>query len=116
MADTFIGVSPEAILAHVESVASAAAGGPVVARIGDEMLGFRNVGVDLPRRRMSAHEARILRSRVRDALEKAHVVLAPSALAPRVAGDICGSVRVRVLAVGSGDAARLLQPPRPATR
>ena len=51
----------------------------------------------------------MLRARVRDALEAAGVTMAVHALAPRVGGDLRGSVNVRRLERRSGDAAGLLR-------
>jgi hypothetical protein len=55
---------------------------------------------------------RLLRQRVRDALERAGVILAETALAPPVGGDIRGSVRVREVAPTHKDAAHMLFAPQ----
>jgi hypothetical protein len=109
---TFIGLSVTDVLSHILAVASSAASAPVAVHVGDDAFGCRNVGIELPRGRRSAEATRMMRLRVREALEQAGVVLAESALAPRVPGDIRGSVRVRVVAPTYADAAHMLQPPR----
>jgi hypothetical protein len=90
----FLDAAPSDIAARVTAVASGAAGAPVAVRVGDEAFGYRNVGVTLPRARRSALEARNLRRRVMLALERLGVTSAEAALAPRVVGDLVGSVRV----------------------
>ncbi len=113
VSSAFLDFTSAAVAARVQAVATAAAGGPVVVRVGDEVHGFRNVGVDLPRARRSAAEGRLLRNRVRAALEGAGVILAPTAIAPKVEGDILGNVRVRELPVNWADASGLAEaPPR----
>jgi hypothetical protein len=111
---SFLGFSPADVAARVGAVASEAAGGPVVVRVGDEVFGCCNVGVDLAptRRRRPAAAGRALRRRVLDALERAGVVLAELAIAPRVAGELRGSVRVRESVPSQGDAAHMLRAPR----
>ncbi|MFT3773972.1 MAG: hypothetical protein QM820_52050 [Minicystis sp.] len=112
MPSDFLGLSSADVAARLSAIASAAAAGPVDIHLGDDVFGCRNIGVDLPRQRRSATATRLLRQRVRDALERAGVVLAESALAPKVAGDIRGSVRVREITPTYGDAAHMLRPPR----
>jgi hypothetical protein len=77
-------------------------------RIGGEVFGYRNIGVDFPPGRWSAAEGRLLRA----ALEAAGVPSAENALAPKVAGDLLGNVRVRDVGINWGDAAGLLGMPR----
>lgn len=112
MPSDYLGLSPADVVARIHAVASAAASATVTVRLGDEVFGCRNVGLDLPAQRRSATATRLLRARVRDALERAGVILAETALAPRVSGDIRGSVRVREVAPTQKDAAHMLQPPR----
>jgi hypothetical protein len=107
----FLDLSADDIIASVQAIASAAAGGPVVVRLGEELLGYRNVAVDLPARRCSAAEGRLLRSRVRAALETGGVTLAEHARAPKVAGEIRGSIRVRDVGMSWGDASGLVRAP-----
>jgi hypothetical protein len=102
-----LNLSADEIAARIHASATAAAGAPVLVRVGDEVHGYRNIGVDLPRGRRSAVEGRRLLNRVRAALEARGVPLAETALAPKVGGDIRGSVQVRELALGGGDAAGL---------
>ena len=108
----FVGLTPVAVEARVSLAASTAAGARVVVHVGEDVFGCRNVGVDLPRARRSAAETRALRQRVRDALERIGVILAESALAPRVMGDVRGSVRVRDVAPTRADASHMLMPSR----
>lgn len=112
MPSAFLGLTTIEVISRLLSIASAAASAPVTVHVGEDAFGCRNVGVELPRGRRSAAATRLLRQRVREALERGGVVLAESALAPRVAGDIRGSVRVREVAPTYGDAANMLQPPR----
>jgi hypothetical protein len=98
------------IAARVQAVAATVADGPVVVHVGNEVHGFRNVGVGLPRRRRSANESCLLRKRVWAALEAAGVTMAETADEPKVAGDLLGNVRVRELAVDWRDASRLAGP------
>lgn len=112
MPSAYLGLAPADIAARLLSLASAVADAPVVIHLGGDVFGCRNVGVELPRRRRSTMETRLLRQRVRDALERGGVVLAPSALAPRVPGDIHGSVRVREVVPTYQDAAHMLVAPR----
>ncbi len=106
----FLDATPAQILARLEAVAAAAAGGPVRVRVGDEVFGCRNVGVDLPAGRRSASATRRLRNALHRALEAAGVVQAETAVAPRVGGDLTGNVRVRAVAVSWGDASQLARP------
>jgi len=108
----FVDATPAQIVAHLQAVATAVAGGPVTVRVGAEVFGCRNVGVDLPAERRSASAARLLRGRVRAALEAAGVVLAETAVAPRVGGDLTGNVRVREVAANWADASQLARPGR----
>jgi hypothetical protein len=58
-------------------------------------------------------DVRRLRNRVRDALEKAGVVMVATAGAPKVAGELLGNVRVREVDPSWGDASGLARsPPR----
>ena len=98
----FLDLAPADIVARVEAVAAGAAGGPVRVRVGDEAHRYRNVGVDLPKGRRSASAGRLLRSRVWAALEGAGFVMAENAIAPKVTGDLRGSVRVRKAAASRG--------------
>ncbi len=112
---SFLGLTPADVVARVSAVASEAAAAPVVVRVGAEVFGCCNVGVDLPDdrgRRRPAAAARSLRRRVQDALEQAGVVLAELALAPRVPGDVRGSVRVRESVPDHTDAADMVSAPR----
>jgi hypothetical protein len=111
MLSSFLNLTALDVAARVQTVAAAAARGPVVVRVGDEVFGYRNVGVDLPRGRRSAAEGRLLRNRVWVALETAGVVMAETAGAPKVGGDMLGSVRVREVAANWGDASGLARPP-----
>lgn len=110
MTPAFLGLSPALVAERVAIAASSAIAAPVVVHVGDDVFGCRNVGVDLPRARRSTVETRLLRARLRDALERAGVVLAESALAPRVAGDIRGSVWVRDAAPTRADASHMITP------
>ncbi len=110
MGKAFLDVAPAEIVARLQAVAAAAAGGPVTVRVGEEGLGCRNVGVELPPGRRSASAGRLLRARVRSALEAAGVVLVETTLAPRVGGDVAGNVRVREVAASWGDASQLARP------
>jgi len=105
----YLGLEPGEVAERLLAVVARAAAGPMAIHVGDEVFGCRNVGVDLPRRRRSVAETRLLRLRVREALERDGVVLAESALAPRVPGDLTGSVRVREVAASHGDAAHMLR-------
>jgi hypothetical protein len=64
MASAFLDVPLADIIARIQAIANAAAGGPVVVRLGEEVFGYRNVGVDVPVGRRSAAESRRLRARV----------------------------------------------------
>jgi hypothetical protein len=112
----FVGLGPEEIARRVRDAVASVAGGPVELRIGAEGSCYRNVGVVLPRARRSRLEAVNLRVHVARALEAAGVTMWPAAIAPRVGGDVEGSVRVReVVLQGPLDAASLAQaPPRKA--
>jgi hypothetical protein len=112
MSRAFLDLAAADINARVQAISDTAAGGPVVVRVGDEVYGYRNVGVDLPCGRRSAAERRLLRNRVRTALEVAGVVMAETAVAPKVGGDLRGNVLVREVAMSWGDASGLAQPPR----
>jgi hypothetical protein len=112
MQATFLAATPAQIVARLQAVAAAVAGAPVVVRVSDEVFGCRNVGVDLPPGRRAAGAGRLLRDRVRSALEAAGVVLAETAVAPRVGGDVTGNVRVREVAASWGDASQLARPAR----
>jgi hypothetical protein len=87
----FLNLPAEEISIRIQDVASAACGARVVVRVGEEAHGYRNVGVDLP----------VLRGRVRAALEAVGVPLAETAIAPKVGGDICGSVQLRETGLAS---------------
>jgi hypothetical protein len=102
MGRAFLDLAPADIGARVQAIATEAAGGPVRVQVGDEAHGYRNVGVDLPKGRRSAAEGRSLRKRLWAALEGAGVVMAENAIAPKVTGDLRGSVRVHA-AVANGD-------------
>lgn len=112
MPSDYLGLSAADVVARLVALASAAAGGKVTVRLGDEGIGCRNVGIDLPRERRSAAATRLLRQRVRGALERNGVILAETALAPPVGGDIRGSVRVRVVEPTHKDAAHMLFAPQ----
>jgi hypothetical protein len=105
-------MTTDEIVARVDAAATAAADGPVLVRVGDDVHGYRNLGVDLLRCRRSAAESRLLRSRVWAALEAAGVVMAQAAVAPKVGGDFRGHVQVREPSVSWSDAAHLAGPPR----
>jgi hypothetical protein len=110
---SFLNRTHAEILARLTAVVSEAAGAPLVVRVGEEAYGARNVGVDLPRSRTKA-EGAALRLRVREALEKARVVMAPHGLAPRVDGTLRGQVRVKEARVSMvGDAAHRARGPLP---
>jgi len=109
MSDAFLGAGAEEILARLQAAVREAAGAAVAVRVGAEAYAFRNIGVDLPLGRRSVDERRSLRGRMRDALERAGVTLAENAITPRVAGDLRGSVRVRVVQTSSADASALLR-------
>jgi hypothetical protein len=47
MSPAFLDLPAADINARVQAIAATAAGGPVVVRVGDEVHGYRNVGVDL---------------------------------------------------------------------
>jgi hypothetical protein len=111
MASTFLDLAAADIIDRIQAIASAAAGGPVVVRVGEEALGHRNVGIDLPAGRRSAAEGRSLRARMRAALEAGGVPLAENTLAPRVGGVIRGAIPVRETPVTWGDFSRFGQPP-----
>lgn len=87
-------LSAAEVATRIQAVTVTAAVGPVVVRVGDEVHGCRNVGIDLPRGRRSAAEGRALGNRVWAALEVAGVVMVATAGAPRGTGDILGNVRV----------------------
>ena len=112
MSDAFLYASPADILARLEAVGRAVAAGSFVVRVGADQNGYCNVGVDLPRARRSAREHRELRLRLRDGLERAGVVLAEDALAPKVGGDLRGTVRVRTAARWTTGPAHLIQAAR----
>lgn len=116
MRSRFLDLSAAEIAERVERVASAAAGGPVIVRVGPEavLVGTRNLGVDLPhaRPRRSATATLLLRRRVAYAIESAGVTLAPCALAERVPGDLRCSVQVREVVSTSNMDASQLMPPR----
>jgi hypothetical protein len=111
MSSPFLNLPEAGIVSRIETIASAAAGEPVVVRVGEEVLGWRNVGVDLPRRRRSAAEGRLLRERVLAALEGAGVVRTATAGAPKVDGQLLGHVRVREVAPSWGDASGFARGP-----
>jgi hypothetical protein len=114
MEHAFLDTAPEEIARRVAEAASAVAGDGVAVRVGLEAWGYRNVGVSIPRARRSRLEAANLRLHVSRAVEAAGVTLWPSANAPRVGGDIEGSVRVReVVLQGPLDAAGFAQAPPP---
>ncbi|APR84068.1 Hypothetical protein A7982_09417 [Minicystis rosea] len=112
MPSPYLGLAPQEVGERLSAIASGVAAGPVTIHVGEDVFGCRNVGVDLPRARRPAAATRLLRQRVRDALERAGVILAESALSPKVAGDIRGSVRVREVAPSYGDASHMLRPSR----
>jgi hypothetical protein len=67
--------------------------------------------VQLPRARRSRLESRLLRVHVSRVLEAAGVTVWPCANAPRVGGDLDGSVRVRVIELrGPLDASHVAAP------
>jgi hypothetical protein len=108
---SFLGASPSDITARIQAVASSAALAPVAVRVGEEGFGCRNVAVDLPPGRRSVADRRVLVNRMRRALEEAGVVLAETAIAPRVWGDIVGNVRVKEVAPSWSDAAHFGRTP-----
>jgi hypothetical protein len=108
----FLNVPAADIVARIRVVASAAADGPVVVRVGDDVHGYRNVAVDLPRGRRSAAEGRRLRNRVWTALEAAGVVMAETAGAPKVGGDLRGNVQAPEVAPNWADASGLVRAPQ----
>jgi hypothetical protein len=101
MSDAFLHASPADILARLEAISREAAAGSFVVRVGADQNGYCNIGVDLPRARRNAQASRELRLRLREGLERAGVVLAEDALAPKVGGDLRGTVQVRKVAVRS---------------
>jgi hypothetical protein len=108
----FLDVPPEEIARRVHEAASAVVGDAVVVRVGAETWGYRNVGVSLPRASRSRLESQNLRLHVARAVEAVGVTLWPSANAPRVDGDVEGSIRVRAVELrGPLDAASFAQPP-----
>ena len=101
MSDAFLHASPADILARLEAVGREAAAGSFVVRVGADQNGYCNIGVDLPRARRTAQANRELRLRLREGLERAGVMLAEDALAPKVGGDLRGTVLVRKMTVRS---------------
>ena len=112
MSEAFLDASPADILARLEAVGREVAAGTFVVRVGADQNGYCNLGVDLPRARRSAQANRELRLRLREGLERAGVVLAEDALAPRVGGDLRGTVHVRKVAKWVTGPAHLLQAAR----
>jgi hypothetical protein len=112
MSPSFLDVSAPEIAARIEAIASSAAGAPVLVRVAAEAYGSRNIGIDLPPGRRSALEGRAMRGRMREALERAGVVMAVTAIAPKAAGDLRGTVRVREVTPNRRDASHMLRPPR----
>jgi hypothetical protein len=108
---SFIGAGASDIAARIQAIASAAVSAPVIVRVGEEGFGCRNVAVDLPPGRRSATDRRTLVLRARQALEEAGVVLAGTAIAPKVWGDIVGNVRVKEVAPSWSDAAHFGRSP-----
>jgi hypothetical protein len=109
----FFGLSPEDLAARIRTIATTAAGAPVAhVHVGAEVHGYRNVGVDLPPERRSVEKTRALRRRAREALESAGVPMAANALAPKVAGDLRGSVHVRDVVRSEIDASHFMGPAR----
>jgi hypothetical protein len=95
MSDAFLHASPADILARIEAVAREAAVGRFVVRVGAAQDGFYTVGLDLPRERRGLLASQVLRSRLREGLERAGVVLLEDAAAPTMGGDLRGTVQVR---------------------
>ncbi|MEP7120505.1 MAG: hypothetical protein ABJE95_06340 [Byssovorax sp.] len=105
MSEAFLHASPVEILARLEAVSREAAVGGFVLRVGAAHNGFCNVGLDLPRARRTAQGSRMLRLRLHEALERAGVEMAENALAPKVGGDLRGTVQVREVACAASEAA-----------
>jgi hypothetical protein len=114
MSDAFLHASPADILARLEAVVREAAVGRFVVRVGGDHNGFCNVGLDLPRERHRAQAGRLLRLRLREGLERAGVVMAEDALAPKVGGDLRGTVQVRPPALRRVDGAHVAPAAPPA--
>ena len=111
MGRAFLNASGDEVVARLGAVAAEVAGAPVVVRVGEDTLGFRNVGVDLPAGKRTAAARRLLVNRMRNALEVAGMALVETAIAPKVDGHILGNVRVREVAVNWADASQLARPP-----
>ncbi len=112
MEHAFLDVDATEIARRVREAASAAAGAAVEVRVSAEGSAFRNIGVALPRARRTRLETRNLRIRVGRALEAIGVTMYPAGVAPRVGGDLEGSVQVRRVELGGAmDAAGLAAPP-----
>lgn len=90
--EPFRNATPAQITAALKAALATLAPGAIV-RVGDELHGLRNIGVDVPRAPRgevpSVYERGLHR-----ALEAAGVTMAPHHLGPAVAGRIRGSVRV----------------------
>ena len=84
-----LGATPDEIASALRRVLPAGA----VVRVGAELRGARNVGVDLPRCPRGASPA-VYRRQAHRALEGVGVLLAPDPLGPPADGQIRGSVRV----------------------
>lgn len=103
MRDVFIGATPDQIIARLREVAEPIAAGPVIVRLSEESHGFRNVGLDLPKRRRSRLESLNLKRNVAYALGRAGWTWAPHALVQKVEGDLLGSVQVLQVRASWGD-------------
>jgi hypothetical protein len=88
---------PASIVARIETIATAATGEPVVVRFGEEVHGWRNVGIDLARRRHSTAEGRLLPNRAMAALEGGHHAVDSGAMIVSVPFAVSGSARAGVL-------------------
>lgn len=99
----FIGWTAEQIATCLREVAEPVAEGPVIVNVGEERLGYVNVGIVLPRRRLSKLASRNRKIHVARAIEAIHVTGYPHALCPKVEGDVLGSVAVRVVTASWSD-------------
>jgi hypothetical protein len=110
VARAFLNLAPDEIAARLQAAASAAAGAPVLVRVGDEVHGYANVGVDLPRGRRSAAEGRLLRNRVRAAARGGGRAAGGDGPRPSAEGDVRESIQVRDVTVSRSDLASIVTP------
>ena len=99
----FIGWTADQIASRLREVAEPHADGPVIVNVGEERHGFRNVGIVLPRRRLSKLASRNRKIHVSRAIEAIHVTCYPHALCPKVEGDVLGTVQVKEVKASWGD-------------